>query len=280
MANTDGDNEGTKGPVPDFVTPEGLRSMLVRLDESGYGAWRHDPDARALIEYTVSKYRQLAIKWHRDPAEIGYAAFVAMLGRGVRMADDPWGAVTVAVRRTLIAETEAERLLISTAQARHPRTVEHEPPVRAGEHTFLYELAPATNLFGQTEVEPRADGLSVDRVIAETADLLTGLGWPAETTHTAVDFIVARVMGVGSTDAAYESLRRDVSVPARLDISRHSWSQLLRLVLGERPHPGRPARKGLLARLLRGDSAESLLADDELVLTIATTASAGERNDA
>ena len=43
-----------------FTTPEGLRTILVRLhelDSRGYWGWHQDPEATRLMQYTIRKYR-------------------------------------------------------------------------------------------------------------------------------------------------------------------------------------------------------------------------------
>src|SRR5699024_12255170 len=45
-----------------FESPEGLRTLLIRLHESGPGSWHGDRDATELMRYTAIKYRRLARK--------------------------------------------------------------------------------------------------------------------------------------------------------------------------------------------------------------------------
>ena len=47
-------------------TPEGLRALLIRLHESGPGAWQHDREAAELMRYTAVKHRPLARKHGLD----------------------------------------------------------------------------------------------------------------------------------------------------------------------------------------------------------------------
>ena len=104
-----------------FATPEGLRSLLQRLHDResvGYWAWRHDPEAERLMQFTIRKYRSLARTHNCEPQDSAYAAFEAMRTRAVRCADDPWAVITRAVQVSLIAEERAAGLLCSTAQER------------------------------------------------------------------------------------------------------------------------------------------------------------------
>lgn len=68
-------------------TPEGLRALLIRLHQSGPGAWR-DPEAAELMRYTAARYRPLAGKHGLDPWEIASAAFEVMLVPSTREADN------------------------------------------------------------------------------------------------------------------------------------------------------------------------------------------------
>ena len=80
-----------------FEDSEALRALLTRLHEAGRGAWRHDPEAAALMEHAARKYAALARKHGQDPWEAASAAFEAMRGAATRRAEDPWAVITRAV---------------------------------------------------------------------------------------------------------------------------------------------------------------------------------------
>lgn len=45
-----------------FETPEGLRTLLIRLNEAGPGSWHGDREAAELMRYAAFRYRRLARK--------------------------------------------------------------------------------------------------------------------------------------------------------------------------------------------------------------------------
>jgi hypothetical protein len=240
--------------------------VLHRLHTAGPGAWSTDPDARELMLFAEHKYRRLATKWHRDEADAAHAAFLAMVAPTTRHADDPWAVVTTAVARTLKAETTAERHMVSTDRARHPRELVDDPPIRAGEHEeFIFDILHTATGCGAADERP---GMSP---IAEATRFLALSGWPVEVAEASVDYVTDRLSSCGARDTAFESLRRDASIPAQLDIPRSSWTRLVRLLLGNHTVPGMPVPRGILARVLLGDTAATLLADDTLVLAAAMT---------
>jgi hypothetical protein len=247
------------GSEPAFASSAGLRALLQRLHAAGPGAWREDPEASALLAYTIERYAPLARSWHRDPGEAGTAAFLAMTHDGVRRAADPWAVLTRAVQISLSAENHAERHLTSTARARREQHEQREMPLRTGE---LVETLAAASLVDVDE-EPEAEP-----VIAETVLLLTVLGWPEMVAGAVVEYVAARLADAGSIAAAYETLRRDTAIRAQLDIERATWTGLLGVLLGGRPQPGRPTRKGVLTRLLLGESVRDLLDDNQLVRAV------------
>jgi hypothetical protein len=253
---------------PSFASAEGLRAVLNRLNAAGHGAWNTDSEARELVLFAGHKYRRLATTWHRDEADAAHAAFLAMVAPGTCHADDPWAVVTTAVARTLKAETTAERHMISTDRARHLGTLVDAPPIRAGEHEeFVFDI-----LHTHTEPDGVDEQFGTLR-IAEAARFLTVLGWRAEVAEASVDYITDRLVSTGNRQTAAESLRRDATIPAQLDIPRSSWTRLVRVLLGGRTVPGMPASRGILARVLLGDTAATLLADNSLVLAAASTRS-------
>jgi hypothetical protein len=241
-----------------FASSAGLRALLDRLHAAGPQAWRTDPEATALLAYTIDRYAPLARSWHRDPGEAASAAFLAMRHNGVRQAADPWAVVTRAVQVSLSAELHAERHLTSSEKARRSQHAEHDVPVRAGELTDTLPFA-TFGLDHEPEAEP---------VIADATGLLELLGWPQTMTGAVVEYIAARLTDAGSIPAAYESLRRDTAIRAQLDLDRAAWIGLLGILLGSRPQPGRPTRKGVLARLLLGETVRDLLDDNRLVRSI------------
>ena len=72
MNNNQGKDPSAQKPA--FATNEGLRQLLLRLSATP-GAWRQDPEARALSEYVTERYARLCRKWGRDPGEAAVAAF-------------------------------------------------------------------------------------------------------------------------------------------------------------------------------------------------------------
>ncbi|TWE13074.1 serine/arginine repetitive matrix protein 2 [Rudaeicoccus suwonensis] len=240
-----------------FASPAGLRALLDRLSQAGEGAWQTDPEATALLAYTIQKYEPLARSWHRDPGEAATAAFLAMRHNGVRHAADPWAVITRAVQVSFSAESHAERHLTSTEKARRSQHAERDIPLRTGELTDNLTVEAAT-LGSGTDPGP-------EPVLADAAMFLRLLGWPESLAGTAVEYIAARLADAGSIQAGYETLRRDVAMRAQLDLDRAAWAGLLGVLLGSRPQPGRPTRKGVFARLLLGESVRDLLDDNRLV---------------
>jgi hypothetical protein len=245
------------GREPAFASPSGLRVLLERLHAAGPSAWRRDPEASALLAYTIERFSPLARSWHRDPGEAGTAAFLAMRQNGVRRAADPWAVLTRAVQISLSAESHAERHLTSTEKARREQHAGREVPLRAGES--------AENLAAGAPAEQEHDA---EPVIAEATLLLVLLGWPERLAAPVVQYVAGRAAHAGSIAAAYETLRRDTAIRAQLDLHRNTWTGLLGVLLGGRPRPGRPRRKGLLERLLLGESVRGLLEDDPFVRAV------------
>ena len=128
----------------DFRTSEGLRRLLVRLEESGPDAWRDDDEAAALMRFAMEKYGALARKHGLEPEDAAVAAFEVMRTRAARTAHDPWAVVTRAVQVTLIAEERANGLLCSTGRARRlANTDDHDAERFSDRETPLYEYHPA-----------------------------------------------------------------------------------------------------------------------------------------
>lgn len=245
---------------PSFASSAGLRALLTRLHRDGPGAWRDDPQASALLAYTIERYAPLSQSWHRDPSEAATAAFLALLHDGVRKASDPWAVLTRAVQISLSAESHAERHLISTARARREQHASRELPLRASE---LADTLPAGPVEPAEEADP-----DPQTVLTQAMQLLSVLGWPQSMAAPAVQYIATRLADAGSIAAAYEALRRDTAIRGQLDMRRKTWTGLVAVLLGGRPQPGRPARKGVLARLLLGESVRELLQDTTLVRAV------------
>ena len=272
----------------DFTTGEGLRTLLARLHEAGEGAWASDPAARELMAYAAEKYTPLARKHGLDPWEAASAAFDAMQYASTRRADDPWAMVTHGVRITCIFEERAQGLLCSVHQARRPHVSAFHDPERFGDRdNALMDYDPAFHVTDpsavDTETDTSADAgdsgsggsdqacMSAASASEDAIGLLCLLGWAPETARASVEHVCGALMRAGTRQSAYESLRRDRHARALLDLPRASWTVLLRALLGN-PHPAyasTSAGRGVLLRLLLGETLELLLRDDDLILALA-----------
>lgn len=246
-------------PVPDFTTPEGLRQLLIELNETG--TWATSPVAAELMVYATSKYTPVARAWHREPADAAYEAFIAMRQPTTLRARDPWAVVTRAVALGIAAEVHADRDMTSQDKARRPSKRPAEGPVRAGFYEeFFYDVHPhAHPLAGPAEVD------GAERVIRTASVFLVVTGWPARQVEQAVDYIAYRVAGLGSHRSAIEIVTREHNIALRLGFAPDTWRELVALVVGIRARKRRPGRLGLLARALLGDTARDLLSDADLV---------------
>ena len=269
----------------DFTTGEGLRALLNRLAEGGEDAWVHDPVARDLMEFAADKYRALARKHRLDTWEAVTAAFDAMQYRSTREANDPWAIITHAVRITCVYEERAQGLLCSVHQARRAHVSAFHDPERFSERdTALADYHPAfhtTDLRpSDLEPEPR-EGLesaqacmSAGSAAEDAIAMLCLLDWPADTARASVEHVCGALMKAGTRQSAYEALRRDRHARALLDLPRRSWATLLKALLGN-PHPAYVATssgRGVLLRLLLGETLDLLLRDDDLILALALAA--------
>lgn len=265
-----------------FENSERLRELLTRLDNDGPGAWRSDPEAAALMQHAAQKYAGLARKHGLDPWEAATAAFEAMRTAAVRRADDPWAVITRAVQITCIAENRANGLLCSVHQARRPRYSSfHDAERFSDRENPLTEYHPAFRADPFTDEEDDADqetevsgSTGVESAVEDTIALLCWHGWEPEVARAAVECICARLAESVSRAGAYESLRRDRHARALLDVPAPSWYRLLRVILGS-PDPhlaGTNAGRGVLLRLLIGDSLRHLIADAELETAIKVAA--------
>jgi len=261
---------GHEGPRQGFENSEGLRALLTRLNQEGHGAWRTDPEVAALMRHAAEKYAALAKKHGLDPWEAAAAAFDAMRAPSVRKADDPWAMVTRAVQVTCVAEERANGLLCSVHQARRPRySVFHDAERFSDRENPLTDYHPAFHVsFDPYESESEDDGqASVESAVEDTIGLFTLLGWPASTARSGVDYVCSRLAEATSRGSAFEALRRDYPARALLDLPGASWLGMLRVVLGN-PDPDLShtnAGRGVLLRLLIGESLAALLADDHLL---------------
>lgn len=272
----------------DFTTSEGLRALLNRLYEGGEDAWVHDPVARDLMEFAADKYRALARKHRLDTWEAVTAAFDAMQYRSTREANDPWAIITHAVRITCVYEERAQGLLCSVHQARRAHVSAFHDPERFSERdTALADYHPAfhtTDLRpSDLEPEPRESlgsaqaCMSAGSAAEDAIAMLCLLDWPADTARAAVEHVCGALMKAGTRQSAYEALRRDRHARAVLDLPRRSWAALLKALLGN-PHPAYVATssgRGILLRLLLGETLDLLLRDDDLILALALAAPSG-----
>ncbi|GAA8852951.1 MULTISPECIES: hypothetical protein [Actinomycetes] len=260
-----------------FEDSEALRALLTRLHEAGRGAWRHDPEAAALMEHAARKYAALARKHGLDPWEAASAAFEAMRGAATRRAEDPWAVITRAVQVTCTAEERGNGLLCSVHQARRPRySVFHDAERFSDRENPLPDYHPAFRFDPFTDGEPDADGdavperaVNVTAAIEDTIAFLSWVGWEPATARAAVEYITTRLAESVSRASAFEVLRRDRQARALLDLPSASWTALLRVVLGV-PDPALThtnAGRGMLRRLLIGQPLRALLTDDNLVIT-------------
>ena len=280
--------EQTAFGAEDFTTGEGLRALLNRLAAGGEDAWVHDPVARDLMEFAADKYRALARKHKLDTWEAVTAAFDAMQYRSTREANDPWAIITHAVRITCVYEERAQGLLCSVHQARRAHVSAFHDPERFSERdTALADYHPAfhtTDLRpSDLEPEPR-DSLgsaqacmSAGSAAEDAIAMLCLLDWPTDTARAAVEHVCGALMKAGTRQSAYETLRRDRHARALLDLPRRSWAALLKALLGN-PHPAYVATssgRGILLRLLLGETLDLLLRDDDLILALALAAPSG-----
>lgn len=254
-----------------FADPEGLRALLLRLHNAGRGAWRADAEAASLMRFAADRYASLARKYGFEPADAAVAAFEAMLNESTRTAKDPWAVVTVAVRITLIAENRAGGLLTSTERARRPQySVFHDVERFSDRDNELLDYHPALQSPAADIplTEAQDDQSRALRAIDDTARILVALGWPPDIARAGVDYVSSRLIDVGSRTAAHEVLRRDKTARALFDLRHDSWIRLLQIVLGHPTATTVNGRRGVLVRLLIGETIADLLADDDLVLTV------------
>lgn len=257
-------NKGVPVEPAGFEDPEGLRVLLQRLHAAGAGAWRHDQEAAALMRFTTRRYARLAVKYDQSPEDAAVAAFEAMLNESTRTAIDPWAVVTWAVRITLIAEHRANGLLTSPTRARRPEYSLFHDAERFSDHdSDLTDFHPAFHIPAH-DPHP-APPTRTGQAMTETVELLRLLGWDTATVTAALDYICTRLPDFGDRAGAYDALRRDKTARVLLDLPHDAWIGLLRVVLGHPTAPGAAGRRGVLARLLIGETLTDLLTDSRLV---------------
>jgi len=254
-----------------FESPEGLRTLLIRLHESGPGSWHGDRDATELMRYTAIKYRRLARKHSLDEWEVASAAFEVMLAPSTRNAQNPWAVVTRAVQITCIAENRAAGLLVSTSKVRHTaRIAGFHDAIRFAERERLADYHPAFAVNREDEPETSESYSRVIAALLATVEVFAVAGWDAPLAADCVEHVAYRLADLSSRPRAVEVLRRDRTTPALLGLAQRSWSALLRIVLGhpDPKHTRTPTGDGVLLRLLNGEPLEALRGDDALMKVI------------
>jgi hypothetical protein len=280
----------------DFTTTEGLRLMLVRLRYRSDG-WSHDPEASDLMSYAMEKYGALARKYGYEPVEAAIAAFEAMHTRAVRVAEDPWAVVTRAVELTLVYDQRADGLLCSNHQARREVNIERHDAERFSDreaelvdfHPAFAIPAPQDFINFDSIAAPQSDETEDDEkdpdvpeeedeptnawfAVDDAVDVFVALRWPQDVARNAIEYICTKLMRSGNRKTAFEALRRDRHAHALLDVDQPAWLVFLRVILGNQ-HPDRQhtsAGRGMLLRLVIGDTPKDLLTDRSLVAEIAS----------
>jgi hypothetical protein len=210
-----------------------------------------------------------------------------MRTRSAREAEDPWAVVTHAVRITCIAEERGQGLLCSTHQARRPHySFFHDAERLSDRENPLDDYHPAFHITDpdpdedahpgddRRSAEPAGAVTSASGAVEDAIAFVTVLGWPPQTARAAVEHVCQALARAGSRQSAFEVLRRDQHSRALLDLPGASWTALLRVLLGN-PAPGlcaTSAGRGILLRLLIGETLPVLLHDDDLVLTVSLAA--------
>lgn len=256
-----------------FDTPEGLRALLIRLYESGPGAWQHDREAAELMRYTAIRYRPLAQKHGLDVWEVASAAFEVMLAPSTRKAGNPWAVVTHAVQITCNAEVRAAGMLISSGKVRHmSRIAGFHDAIRFAEREHLADYHPAFAVDSATDEEdaPDENRVRVTAALSAIVELFASTGWDAGLVADCMEHVTYRLADLTSRANAVEVLRRDRTISALLNVPPKSWAALLRIVLGhpDRKHAGTPTGDGVLLRLLDGEPLDSLRCDTGLLAAI------------
>lgn len=257
----------------DLESPEALRALLIRLHESGPGAWQHDREAAELMRYTAVRYRPLAQKHDLDPWEIASAAFEVMLAPSTWKARNPWAVVTRAVQITCGVEIRAAGMLVSSGNVRHTsRITGFHDAIRFAERENLADYHPAFAVSPATDDEDDSNDVRTRVAAAMSAivELFASTGWDAVLVADCVEHVAYRLADLTSRANAVEVLRRDHAISLLFDIPAKSWAALLRIVLGhpDRKHAGTPTGDGILLRLLDGEPLDSLRCDTGLLAAI------------
>lgn len=263
----------------DFTTSTGLRMLLTELHYADADAWRHDPDAAALMEYATDKYASLATKHGLEPDDAAYAAFNVLRTDAVRRAHDPWAVTTRAVQVALIYDERANGLLCSTHQARRAEMSAHHDAERFGDReTSLLDYHPAFHVQPEVDtlVEQDSHGpsVTVHDVFEMTVRLFTALGWPEHSIRSAISYVSSRLMDSGNRATTHEGLRKDGLALRTLDLAQPSWTALLTTLLGS-PRPEHAHTRhghGIWYRFLLGETPVDLLDEDDLVRVISASA--------
>ena len=259
--------DATRTTTITFRDSEGLRAVLDRMSGEEAAAWRSDREVADLMSYAASRYAALARKHGLDPWEAAAAAFDAMRATSTRRAYDPWAIVTRAVQVTCIAEERARGLMCSVHQARRPRySVFHDAERFSDRENSLVDYHPAFRVQPPDRDAPEQSA-AVESAMEDAIALFALVGWPADTARAGVEYVCARLADASSRSAAFEQLRRDYAARALLDVSQTSWRAMLRTLLGC-PDPAQEhtaTGRGILLRLLVGESLEALLHDDRLL---------------
>ncbi|GAA1996441.1 hypothetical protein [Microbacterium pumilum] len=253
-----------------FKDPEGLRAVLERLSGAEAEGWQSDREVADLMRYAALRYAALARKHGLDPWEAAGFAFEAMRATSARRADDPWAIVTRAVQITCIAEERARGLLCSVHQARRPRySVFHDAERFSDRENALPDYHPAFRVAPPDHDAPEPGG-AINSAIEDAIALFALVGWPADTVRAGVEYVCARLADATSRPAAFEQLRRDQAARTLLDLPQAAWRAMLQVLLGC-PDPAQEhtaAGRGILLRLLVGDSLEALLHDDRVLASL------------
>ncbi|MWC00252.1 hypothetical protein GB864_17060 [Agromyces sp. MMS17-SY077] len=270
-------NPGAKDARPlTFRDSEGLRRLLTRLGSAGQDAWRRDPEASELMAFTAQRYAALARKHGLDPWEAATAAFVVMRAAATVRADDPWAVVTQAVKITCIAEERSQGLLCSVDKARRAEVSVHHDAERFSDREHeLPEYHPAFRSAPADEVlEVAGQHRVVASAVHDAVTFFVLLGWPESRSHEGVELVCGRLADAPSRISAFDTLRRDVTTRVLLDLPQRAWTTMLRALLGscddvrEQTMRGR----GILYRLISGESVRDLLGDEDLVEPVVVNA--------
>ena len=189
-----------------------------------------------------------------------------------------------------LSAAQAYRTLLAPEAERRGVIPFHDPERFGDRDNALMDYDPAFHVTDpsavDTETDTSADAgdsgsggsdqacMSAASASEDAIGLLCLLGWAPETARASVEHVCGALMRAGTRQSAYEALRRDRHARALLDLPRASWTVLLRALLGN-PHPAYAATsagKGVLLRLLIGETLPVLLRDDDLVLSLSLAA--------